>query len=128
MLKIPESLEPYRIRHGKFGSDPGDNNGFFVVPSKPGLRRPMDLIICDGIHPEAEGWEHVSAKIRIGNSTYTPTWDEMAWIKSVLWDEEDCVVQFHPPKSLYINCHPNVLHLWRIINGIQPLPSKQLIA
>jgi hypothetical protein len=128
MLKIPESLEPYRIRHGRLGSDPGDNYGFFSVPSEAGLRRPLDLIICDGIDPEAQGWEHVSVKVRIGNHTYTPTWDEMCWVKSSLWSEEDCVIQFHPPKANYVNFHPNVLHLWRLINGIQPIPPKELIA
>jgi hypothetical protein len=31
----------------------------------------------------------------------------------LFWDEEDRVVQYHPPKSEYVSCHPYTLHLWR---------------
>ncbi len=55
------------------------------------------------------GWEHVS----VSYSTRCPTWEEMCRIKDMFWDEEECVVQYHPPKSEYINRHPYCLNLWR---------------
>jgi hypothetical protein len=112
-LRVPETLEPYRVNTGPFGTDSGENYGFFTVASVAGQRRPLDLIVSDGIDPISEGWEHVSVKVRIGRNSYTPTWDEMAWVKQQLWEPEDMVIQLHPPASQYINFHPNVLHLWR---------------
>jgi len=34
-------------------------------------------------------------------------------VKAKFWDEENCVVQYQPPKSEYVNNHPFLLHLWR---------------
>ncbi|MDX1406786.1 MAG: hypothetical protein R3330_01600, partial [Saprospiraceae bacterium] len=65
-------------------------------------------------------WEHVSISIhrRRGGMTSprTPTWEEMCRIKDIFWDPEDRVVQYHPPRSEYVNCHPYTLHLWRPVN------------
>lgn len=60
-----------------------------------------------------EGWEHVSIELR---SRRLPTWEEMCYIKSLFWDDEEEVVQIHPRKSNYVN-HTEALHLWRPING-----------
>lgn len=70
-----------------------------------------------------EGWEHVSVSL----SYRCPTWDEMCMIKDFFWGEEDTVVQYHPAKSEYINCHPYCLHLWRPINEETPHPPKGLV-
>ena len=94
-MKTPEQ---YRIKDGPFGSQKEDgNNGCFSVG-------PFNVIASDGM-----GWEHVSVSLL----TRCPTWGEMCMIKDLFWDEEECVVQFHPPKSVYVNNHPNVLHLWK---------------
>ena len=45
----------------------------------------------------------------------------------MFWDEEDCVVQYHPPKSDYVNIHKNCLHLWRPTDGELPRPPKIMI-
>jgi hypothetical protein len=37
----------------------------------------------------------------------------MCWVKWSFFDDEECVVQFHPPQSKYVNRHPFVLHLWK---------------
>lgn len=47
------------------------------------------------------GWEHVS----VSTPSRLPTWDEMSFVKSLFWDDEDCVMQLHPPKSTYVNDH-----------------------
>lgn len=41
------------------------------------------------------GWEHVSVSL----SNRCPTWEEMCMVKDIFWGEDECVIQFHPPKS-----------------------------
>ena len=72
-------------------------------------------------------WEHVSVSIIEDNEKLMPTWDEMCFIKNLFWDEEDCVIQYHPPKSQYVNNDINVLHLWRPIGIEIPLPPSILV-
>lgn len=55
------------------------------------------------------GWEHVSVSLK----HRCPNWDEMCFIKSLFWEDDECVVQFHPPKKEYVNVHPHCLHLWK---------------
>jgi hypothetical protein len=45
----------------------------------------------------------------------------------MFWCEEDCVVQYHPPKSQYVNNHPFCLHLWRPIDHQLPAPDSLLV-
>lgn len=42
-------------------------------------------------------------------------------MKDLFWSEDETVIQFHPPKSEYVNQHPYVLHLWR--NRVSPLQT-----
>ena len=65
------------------------------------------------------GWEHVSVRPFSGAN---PTWDDMCFIKDMFWNDEDCVVQYHPPKSQYVNVAENCLHLWRPIGQSMPVP------
>ena len=53
-----------------------------------------------------------------------PTWDEMCLVKDIFWQDDECVVQFHPPKSEYVNLHPYCLHLWKKICGTFETPPK----
>ena len=69
------------------------------------------------------GWEHVSVSRR----DRCPTWDEMCLVKALFWDEEDCVIQYHPPRSEYVNNHPNCLHLWRPIGVSLPMPPSIMV-
>lgn len=103
----------YRIRDGRLGSDDSIGNaGAFAIPNKGKV---FFVIASDGC-----GWEHVS--VHIDGSKKTPNWSEMCFIKDLFWDEEDCVVQYHPAKSQYVNTHPGVLHLWRPIKEKLPTP------
>ena len=90
--------------------------GAFLLPPKLGNR----ALFC--IASNGGDWEHVSVSVRQGKKVLTPTWDELCHVKSVFWDAEDCVVQFHPPQSEYVNMHPNVLHLWRPTAQAIPTP------
>lgn len=69
------------------------------------------------------GWEHVSVSLR----NRTPTWEEMCIIKDIFWEEEECVVQYHPPKSEYVNRHPYCLHLWKKIGEEFETPPRILV-
>ena len=107
----------YRIRAGRIGSDDSIGNaGAFEIK----LRHGQTVF---AIASDAMGWEHVSVSRR----DRCPTWDEMCQIKELFWSSEDCVVQFHPPRSEYINNHPYCLHLWRPADGNQPLPMPMSI-
>lgn len=116
----------FRVQTGLYGSAPEHgNNGAFVIPpnAKDSLRSNIvgpDLltIASDGL-----GWEHVSVSL----GTRCPTWEEMCRVKNIFWDEEDCVMQFHPSKSEYVNNHPYCLHLWRPIGVDFPTPSALLV-
>lgn len=70
------------------------------------------------------GWEHVSVSILNGS---LPTWNDMCFIKDMFWNDEDCVVQYHPPKSSYVNMMPNCLHLWKSIDTEFPTPPMILV-
>jgi hypothetical protein len=61
------------------------------------------------IHSLNDGWNHVSVSL----DKRTPTWDEMAYIKHVFFEDEDLCIQIHPKKSQYVNLHENCLHIWQ---------------
>jgi len=79
------------------------NNGVFLLKYADDV-----LMFC--IVSDMEGWEHVSVSTI---QKRCPTWEEMCFVKNTFWGKDDCVVQFHPPESEYVNNHPYCLHLWR---------------
>lgn len=102
----------FMVNHPMLGRGEG-NNGFLVI-KKLGVS--YNIMASDG-----GGWEHISVSLSVKRC---PTWDECCWLKSVFWDDEDCVVQYHPPKSEYVNYHPHCLHLWRPIHQVIPIPPS----
>lgn len=113
----------FRIRTGNFATDDSYGcNGVFFFPNKTPTvdprNFPLRVIASDG-----EGWEHVSVSL----VDRTPTWEEMDYIKRQFWDDEDCVMQLHPPRSQWVNAHPYCLHLWRPIAAVIPQPSSWLV-
>lgn len=113
---LPERIERGRIREvGPWSSAHGDLFGAFSVFC-PVSRAWLKIIASQG---DAEiPWEHVSVSLR----DRVPTWDEMCWVKDQFFDEEETVVQFHPPRSEYVNHHPFCLHLWRPTHHVIPRP------
>lgn len=102
----------------------GDNDpfGLFLIPHpKTGVT--LRAIAC-GAFPETRGWEHVSVSL----PNRCPNWIEMCHVKDLFWLPEECVVQFHPPRSVYRNLHPFCLHLWRHETYQFPLPEGDLVA
>lgn len=114
-FKVPEQ---FRVKTGHFKTSEEDgNNGLFVLSIN---KCSFAVIASDGM-----GWEHVSVSLL--KSIASPTWDEMCIIKDLFWDKNDCVVQFHPPESEYVNNHPSCLHLWRKIGSEFETPPKMLV-
>jgi len=68
------------------------------------------------------GWEHAS--VAPFRRSYTPTWDDMCFLKNLIWTEEEAVIQIHPPKSEYVNNLSNCLHLWRCTYKDMILPPS----
>lgn len=74
-------------------------------------------------------WEHVSVRARSMNEKKkiyerVPNWMEMCWLKELFWNDDEAVIQFHPPKADHVNIHPNVLHLWKYRKADFPMPDK----
>ena len=115
--------EVARIRYGRGASSVRDgNNGWFVLPSPKQKGRRLAIVASDGM-----GWEHVSVHAAEGDRSITPTWGEMCHIKDLFWDDEDVVMQLHPKKSEYVNCHEHTLHLWRPTAAEIPTPHHLLV-
>lgn len=130
MFHVPELARNTTHPQMSTTSANGNNGLFDVISPEPGWR--LALICSDGSEaPENDAWqwEHVSihAYSSYGTKQRTPTWKEMAFIKSLCWDDEDVVVQFHPKKSEYVNNHPHVLHLWRPTRVAIPTPPPELV-
>jgi hypothetical protein len=110
----------YRLRVGPYGSSEADgNNGVFSVPPVQSLSKiSLRVIASDG-----GDWEHVSVSL----PSRCPTWDEMCAIKALFWDGQDCVMQFHPPESEYVNNHRFCLHLWRPVGRDFETPPRWMV-
>lgn len=73
------------------------------------------------------GWEHVSVSPCNRKRATPPTWAEMCEIKHMFFEDEEAVVQFHPPRREYVNIHPYCLHLWRPTSQDIPRPPKKFV-
>jgi len=117
---------------GMYNSTAADGmNGAFSVPLNGfGHKITANCIVSDGQcqeeAPEVAGWEHVSVHIMEYGKQRTPTWAEMCAVKSIFWEDSECVIQYHPAVSNYVNLHPHVLHLWRKLDGF-PTPPIVLV-
>jgi hypothetical protein len=111
-----EKLRQMVLEFEMYGSSPvGTSTGVFMVRRKGAVLR---MIGSDG-----EGWEHVSVSLE----DRCPTWDEMCFVKDLFWLPSECVVQYHPPESEYVNNHRFCLHLWRPTVGDIILPPGEFV-
>ena len=117
-MKFDTQVEQWRIRRGAYGSDAGEMQGAFVIPGPCG--RDLRVIASSGDESLGVDWEHVS--VSLGNRC--PNWQEMDYIKSLFWADEEAVMQLHPPRSQWINNHNYCLHLWRPLKSEIPLPPS----
>lgn len=129
MFNVPEQ---YRIKfmpgHPLYSDRSYKNKGAFSIPLSN--RSTAFCVASDGA-----GWEHVSVHMRVTGQGHkpgkdkmrTPTWAEMCKIKALFWGQDDCVVQYHPPESDYVNDQPYTLHLWKPVDIDVPRPPKELV-
>lgn len=99
----------------KYCIDKGADGGAFKVPFEG---RELIVVASDG-----GGWFHVSVSI----PNRCPNWREMCFIKDLFFEPEDCVIQYHPPKSRHINDCNTCLHLWQPQNIEIPLPPIEFV-
>lgn len=121
---LSAKLEAARLRTGRMASSQDDGGyGMFRIDGPCGK---ILQIIASGADAEdtlSQGWEHVS----VSCNGRIPNWREMCFVKNLFWNPEDCVVQFHPPQSEYVNNHEFCLHLWRHKTQPFPLPPSILV-
>ena len=100
---------------GRIAIDTQNDDGFRGIIQFPHWQG--SLIVSWG-----GGWEHAS--VAPFRRSYTPTWDDMCFLKNLIWTEEEAVIQIHPPKSEYVNNLSNCLHLWRCTYKDMVLPPS----
>lgn len=115
-MRFDPQLEAYRVRKGTFSTVPGSLYGAFDIP----FRTVVLTVVADSGMPPGLGWEHVSVSL----PNRCPNWEEMCHVKSLFWDDDETVLQFHPCKSEYVNFHKHCLHLWRKVGTEPELPPR----
>jgi hypothetical protein len=121
MFHVPEAFRIVKgmVHDGRLASNSSyGNNGAFIILSEVDPLYDLMVIASDGGF-----WEHVS----VSGANYLPSWEEMCRIKDIFWDAEDCVIQYHPPKSCYINDCVYCLHLWRPTKKKIPMPPMWMV-
>jgi hypothetical protein len=117
-IELPGIMEHSRETTGEYASLAGSGpNGRFRIF--------IDGVFFLVLASTGAGWEHVS--VSLPNKKRCPTWEEMCTIKDLFWDSEEVVVQYHPARSKYVNCHPYVLHLWKPTGLDLPAPASILV-
>lgn len=116
-MRIRQEAEDYRVSTGPWGSPKGFSCGLFEIPYRSYTLR---VLVSDG---QLDGWEHVSVSLK----NRCPNWEEMCFVKDMFFDEEECVIQLHVPKSQYISNHPHCLHLWRKLDSEIELPPSYTV-
>ena len=102
-----------------YGTNGDEHNGVFKVFVNG---RPFLVIASNG-----GGWEHVSVTPCNQKRKSCPTWEEMCQIKAMFFEPEECVVEYHPAASDYVNNHEYCLHLWRPIGQTLITPPKEYV-
>lgn len=130
-------LERYRDTKSPMASPRGAHYGRFKVSTGPRGSERLLIIACeadtDPTSP-AFGWEHVSVSAwtpsvhkQAKPIPRCPTWEEMDRVKHYFWDDEETVLQYHPPESVKVNFAPNCLHLWKYTLATTPVPPSILV-
>jgi hypothetical protein len=126
-MKIPEqhrltekTCEKYGITYiPQLCGVPGNIAGMYAIVY-PGNDEKIICFASNGMD-----WDHVSVSVL--NKHASPTWEQMCYVKSHFWDDEETVVQLHPPRSQWVNNHPYCLHLWKYQKEETPLPKMEMV-
>lgn len=118
-MKWSAKVEKFRIKSGPLGSRFAESGGAFLIPGP--LAQPLTIIASSG--STEVPWEHVS----VSTPRRCPNWIEMSFVKDLFWDEEETVLQIHPPRSQYVNKHEYCLHLWKPVGVEIALPPREAV-
>ena len=99
------------------GTIGGNGHGVFMIRSK------VDNEFLRIIASSDYDWDHVS----VSRHDRVPNWDEMCQIKDLFFEEDETVMQLHPPKKDYVNNCSNCLHLWRSQKVKIPTPPAAMV-
>lgn len=116
-------LNKHRLRGSGTVYDTDNSDGFNGAFrfNLPGEARPIHCVCSDGM-----GWKHVSVSFGPLNRK-TPSWEVMCMVRDLFFEPDEWVVQFHPPRSEYVNHHPGCLHLWRPTEALLPTPMSIMV-
>jgi hypothetical protein len=109
-------VEKYRLRHDLSMQCAGTNAGAFEITYQSSGTY-LFVIASDG-----GGWDHVSVHVE----NRCPTWLEMCHVKDLFFKDDEVVMQLHPAKKDYVNCHQHTLHLWRPQTRQERLAIEQI--
>jgi hypothetical protein len=121
-MKFPEQ---YKHPHPFIELIPNDQEGgFFRIPHFSLADSFFNCLANAG-----NDWEHLTVTVfeKGKRPDRCPTWEEMCYIKSLFWEDEEAVIQLHPPKSEWISNHPFALHLWKPKEIEIPLPPSIMV-
>lgn len=90
-------------------------DGFRGIISMPTW---IGSVICS----KGGGWFHVS--VAPFKKNVIPDWHAMCMIKDIFFNEDEAVIQVHPPKAEYVNNMENCLHLWQCYYKEMVLPPS----
>jgi hypothetical protein len=112
------------MRHPKKFEVPGLFEGIMKAYQFPQANKTVLNVIASIDQGHYASWEHVSVHgVDADGKQYTPSWDEMCFVKDIFFEEQDVVIQIHPKKRDYVNLHQHCLHLWRSLDGSLNLPT-----
>ena len=106
------------LKNPRFSEVERSYDGFRALISFPMW---IGSVICS----TGAGWNHVSIVPLKRN--YVPSWQDMCNLKDVFFNEDEAVIQIHPPKSEYVNNVENCLHLWQCTYKEMVLPPSVLV-
>jgi len=129
-LPMREDLERARLVAGapsKYCTKPGDPFGMFAVRGP--INRALLIVLGNG-----NGWEHASVSVkekRGRGRAKLPCWAEMDFIKRMIWDDREAVMQLHVPRDTHVSPGSDhgieVLHLWKPTDAEIPLPTVEMV-
>lgn len=117
MRDIEDIKNNNRFTIKQLGVDGG--SGLILLPINLNPKRKLANVVFSW----GMGWDHVS----VSYNDRCLTWEEMCIVKDIFFQEEECAIQYHPPKSEYVNNHPYVLHLWKPQGEYIPRPPMHLV-
>ncbi len=88
------------------------------------LRGTLKAVFSVSRFDDGRVWLHVSVCGRKGRGEfYTPSFEELKRVKHDFIGEDKWAYQVFPSSKDYINHHPNVLHLYSLMDGTPALPD-----